>query len=65
MIRILMFVLVLAVCAGGYYYFFAGSDGLLGGGSYEEAQEDFAGLRDADTVWTPEMQAEANPGRTK
>jgi hypothetical protein len=45
------------ICAGGYYYFFAGEQGLLGGEGYDEAQEDFAAMRPADTVWTPDMNA--------
>jgi hypothetical protein len=53
--KVLIFVIVLALCAAGYYYFYAGEGGILGGGSYEEAQEDFENLRPADTVWTPEM----------
>lgn len=53
--KVLIFVVVLALCAAGYYYFYAGEGGILGGSSYEEAQEDFADLRPADTVWTPEM----------
>ena len=57
MTRIVLFVVVLLICAGGYYYFFAGEQGLMGGESYDEAQEDFAAMRPADTVWTPEMNA--------
>jgi len=63
--RIVLLVLVLAVCVGAYYYFFAGEQGLLGGGGYDEAQDDFASVRPAETVWTPEMNTrEASTGQS-
>mgnify|MGYP000172314028 CR=1 FL=1 len=66
MTRIVLLAVVLAICVGAYYYFFAGEQGLLGGGSYEEAQEDFASVRPAETVWTPEMNTrEASAGQSK
>ena len=56
MTRVMLFVIALALCVGVYYCFFAGNEGLLGNaGSFEEAQEDFADIRPAETVWTPEM----------
>lgn len=63
MTRILLVVVVLAICAGAYYYFFAGDEGLLGGGGYEEAQGDFAAVRPAETVWTPDMNAREGSSR--
>ncbi len=53
--RSLIFVIVLAICAGGYYFYFTGGRGQDALEAYEEAKEDMASLRSEDTVWTPEM----------
>ena len=50
----MLFIVALCICVGCYYYFYAAEEGILGGQSYEEAKEDFADLRPAETVWTPE-----------